>query len=297
MTKYVIPIVVIVLALLGANGLYVVGQGHAAIVSRMGRVEAAAVGPGLHFKLPYVQTVTLYDTREIASQAEPVDAKTRDGQAVRAGFDARWRIVDPARWFAATAGNELQTLQQMMPQIRAALQAQIAQRDLADVLVAGGRDIGEPVRAQVAGAIRAKLGIDLLAVSVGRVLPPDTALTSLYKRMTDEAQAQAGAVRAKGEEAAAGVRATGDAANQQVIAAADQAAAKVRGAGDAQAAGIYAAASAKDPSFFRYWSALETWRQSFSGGGAVVVLDRNSPFMQAVDAGAAGGRTAPPKAH
>jgi membrane protease subunit HflC len=73
-----------------------------------------------------------------------------------------------------------------------------------------------------------------------------------------------------------------------VLAAANQSAAAVRGEGDAQAAKIYAAASAKDPQFFRYWSSLDTWRKSFSGGGAIVVLDKGSSFMQAVDAGTAG---------
>ena len=91
------------------------------------------------------------------------------------------------------------------------------------------------------------------------------------------------------------LRAQGDADNEQVLAAANQAAAAIRGDGDADAAKIYAAASAKDPQFFRYWSSLDAWRNSFSGGGAVVVLDKGSPFVQAVDAGAANDGTVPAK--
>jgi membrane protease subunit HflC len=292
--KYSIPILIIVLALLGVNGIYVVGEGHAAVLSRFDRMEAAGIGPGLHFKLPFVQDVSVYDTREIASQAEPGDCKTRDGQTVRVGFHVRWQIVDPTTYFNATSGDDLQATQQMEPLIRDALRKHVAESDLSGLLAAN-QGMGAQVRSDVAAQIREKLGIDVLDVAVGRVLPPEDALDAVYKRMTTEAQAAAGAVRAQGAAAAAAVRAQGDADDQQVLAAADQAAAAVRGEGDAQAARIYASASAKDPQFFRYWSSMDAWRKSFSGGGAVVVLDKGSPFMQAIEAGAAGGNAAPTK--
>lgn len=293
--RYAVPVAIIVLALLGANGIYVVGEGHAAVVSRLGRIEAAGVGPGLHFKLPFVQDVTVYDTREIASQAEPGDCKTRDGEVVRVGFHVRWQVADPAAYFAATSADELQAVQQMEPVVRNALRKEVADQDLSKVLAATNRDVGAMVRGDVGDEIRRKLGIEVLDVGIGRVLPPEDALASVYKRMNNEAQVQAGTVRADGEAAAAAIRAEGDAQNQQVLAAADQAAAAIRGEGDAEAAKIYAAASAKDPQFFSYWSSLETWRRSFSGGGAVVVLDKDSAFMRAVDAGAATDNTAPKK--
>lgn len=291
--KYAIPILVIVLALLGANGIYVVGEGHAAVLSRFGELQAAGVGPGLHFKLPFVQDISVYDTREITTQAEPGDCKTRDGQLVRVGFHVRWRIVDPALYYKVTSGDELQAIQLMEPLVRDALRKAVASADLPALLASDG-GIGVRLRGEVGEQVRQKLGIDVLDVAVGRVLPPEDALASVYKRMTTEAQAAAGTVRAEGEAAAAAIRAAGDVGDQQALAAANRAAAAVRGDGDAQAAKIYAAASAKDPQFFRYWSTLDTWRKSFSGGGAVVVLDKGSSFMQAVDAGASGGAT-PPK--
>lgn len=293
--KYAIPIVIIVLALLGANSIYVVGEGHAASLSRFGRVETSGIGPGLHFKVPFVQDVSVYDTREIISQAEPGDCKTRDGHAVRVGFHVRWQIADPATYFNATSGDELQATQQMEPLIRNALRSEVADNDLSALLAATSQSMGAKVRGDVGAELRGKLGIDVLDVGIGRVLPPEDALASVYKRMTTEAQAAAGSVRAQGEAEAAATRAQGDADNEKVLAAANQAAAAIRGDGDAGAAKIYAAASAKDPQFFRYWSSLDAWRNSFSGGGAVVVLDKSSPFMQAIDAGAAGDTPPPAK--
>lgn len=293
--KYAIPVVIILLALLGANSIYVVGAGHAATLSRFGEIETTGVGPGLHFKLPFVQDVSVYDTREIVSQAEPGDCKTRDGQSVRVGFHVRWQIADPATYFKATSGDELQATQQMEPMVRDALRKQVADHDLSSLLVATDHGIGDQVRSAVGETIRKKFGIDVLDVAVGRVLPPEDALASVYKRMTAEAQAAAGSVRSDGDAAAAAIRAQGDADDEKVLAAADQAAAAIRGQGDAQAAKVYATASAKDPQFFNYWSSLYTWRKSFSNGGAVVVLDKGSPFMQAIDAGASTNNTTPKK--
>lgn len=285
--RYAAPIIIIVLALLAANGIYVVGSGHGAVVTRVGTTDAAVVGPGLHVKLPFVQKVGVYDSREIMSRVDPGACKTRDGQAVQVGFHVRWQIVDPLEFFKVSGGDELKATQQMVPLVRSALCAQVARHDLADVLAATNDALGTPARDAVADEVRAKLGIAVLGVGVGRVLPPDDALAAVYQRMGTEAKAQVDMVRANGDAAAAAIRAKGDAAHEQVLAAAATAAAVVRGKGDADAAQIYAAAATQDPQFFQYWSTLHAWRKTFDGGGAVVVLDKGSPFMQAVDAGAA----------
>jgi len=287
--KYLIPVVIIVLALLAANGIYVVGEGHAALLTRFGHVQASDIGPGLHFKLPFVEDVTIYDTRAIVMRAEPEDYKTEDGDPVRVGFFVRWQVADPDAWFKATTGDDLQVTQQMTPVIRTALRSEIAGHSQAELLASDGGPIDRGLRAAVSEDLRKRLGVTILDIGVERVLPPDDALKSVYKRMSAEANAKAGEVREQGEAAAAAIRAKGDAADQKVVGAAAKQAAEVSGQGDAEAAKIYALASAKDPQFFRYWSSLETWRNSFANGGAVVVLDRNSPFMRAIEEGAAGG--------
>ncbi|HEX5353312.1 MAG TPA: protease modulator HflC [Rhodanobacteraceae bacterium] len=286
--KYAIPIVIIVLALLAANGIYVVSQGHAAVLIRLGHIQASEIEPGLHFKLPFVEKVTVYDTRAIVLQSEPEDFKTEDGDPVRVGFFVRWRVADPDAYFKATSGDELQVTRQMTPVIHGALRAQVARHSLSDLLASDGGTIDKGLHDSVSGTLRAKLGVTVLGIGVERVLPPDDTLSSVYKRMSAEAQARVGEARAEGESAAAAIRAKGGAADQQVLTAAAKDAAKMRGEGDAAAAKIYAAAAAKDPQFFRYWTSLETWRETFKDGGAVVVLDRSSPFMRAIDEGAAG---------
>lgn len=290
--KYYLVIGLVILALLAVDGMYVVGAGHAAVLTRLGHVEASAVAPGLHFKLPFIDDANVYDTRAITVQAEPEDCKTAGGEAVRVGYFVRWRVADPDAYFKATGGDELRVAQRMAPAIGAALRTQVGAHSLGELITSDGGAIDQALRAAVGATLRAQLGIDVIDVGVERVLPPDAALAAIYKRMGADAAARAGSVRAEGAAAAAAIRAKGDAASQQQIAAADLAAASVRGEGDAVAAKIFASASAQNPDFFRYWSALETWRKTFAGGGAVIVLDKGSPFVEAIDAGAADGGAA-----
>jgi len=105
----------------------------------------------------------------------------------------------------------------------------------------------------------------------------------VYKRMQADAKAQAAALRAQGEDQAAAIRSEGEQQAQALLAQAQKDAASVRGEGDVQAAKIYAAASARDPQFFQYWSDLQTFRDTFGDGHAVIVLDRDSPLVKAVE--------------
>lgn len=293
--KYLIPVAIIVLALLGANGIYVVSQGHAVVLTRFGHVEAIGVGPGLHVKVPFLDRISSYDTRSLLLQSQPADYKTADGDAVRAGFFMRWRVADANVYFNATQADELQAGRQIAPVVVTALRAQIAKHTTAELLATDGGAIDAALRDAVAAELRERLGVAVLAVGIRRIMPPDSSLPDVYKRMTAEAKAQADAIRADGKTAAAAIRAKGDAADAQVLEAANSAAAIDRGQGDVAAAKVYAQASAQDPQFFRYWSTLNTWRKTFGDGGAVVVLDKDSPFMQAVDEGAASA--APDKKH
>ena len=67
---------------------------------------------------------------------------------------------------------------------------------------------------------------------------------------------------------------------QAVIFAAERDAQKLRGEGDAEAARVYAQAYGRDPSFYAFHRSLEAYRKSFADGNAVIVLERNDPFLQ-----------------
>jgi len=277
--KVLAALLVLILALAGADSMFVVREGHGGLLLQFGRIASAPLGPGLHFKIPFAQQVDVYDTRAIVSESEPERYQTSDGDAVDVGFYSRWRIADPDAYYRATSGEELQATQQMMPMIRDALRSQVQAHELRDIIPGDGA-ISTRVRTLVDKEARARLGIEILDVGIERVEFPDEAADAVYKRMQADAKSQAAALRAQAEEKASGIRAEGEHKAQEILAKAQQDAGAIRGEGDAQAAKVHAQTSAEDPQFFAFWSSLQAYRAALDNGRAVIILDRASPFLK-----------------
>lgn len=277
--KVIAALIVLILALAAADSVFVVREGHGALLLQFGRIASAPLAPGLHLKFPFAQQVDLYDTRAIVSESEPERYQTSDGEAVDVGFYSRWRVVDPQAYYRATSGEELQATQQMMPLIRDALRSQVQAHDLGDI-IAGDGAISTRLRTLVDKETRARMGIEILDIGIERVEFPDEAADAVFKRMQANAKSQAAALRAAGEEKASAIRAEGEHKAQEILASAQQQADATRGEGDAQAARIHAQTSAQDPQFFAFWSSLQAYRAALDNGRAVIVLDRQSPFLK-----------------
>lgn len=277
--KVFAALIVLILVLAGADSVFVVREGHGALLLQFGRIAGEPLAPGLHFKFPFAQQVDVYDTRAVVSESEPERYQTADGDAVDVGFYSRWRVLDPQAYYRATSGEELQATQQMMPLIRDALRSQVQAHDLHDV-IAGDGAISTQVRALVDKETRSRLGIEILDVGIERVQFPDEAAAAVYKRMQANAKSRAAALRAQAEQEASGIRAEGEHKAQEVLAKARQEADATRGEGDAQAARVHAQTSAEDPQFFAFWSSLQAYRAALDNGRAVIVLDRQSPFLK-----------------
>ena len=136
----------VLLALLGS--VYVVNEGHAGLVLNLGKVVRSDVGPGLHFKVPLVESVRVFDRRLQVLSAEPERFITSDKLDVSVDFFALGRIQDLRRFYRATGGDEERAIALLAPIIRDSLKNEINSRTLQQV-VSGDRE------AVVAGQIRA----------------------------------------------------------------------------------------------------------------------------------------------
>ncbi|MGH8211936.1 MAG: SPFH domain-containing protein, partial [Rhodanobacteraceae bacterium] len=174
--------IMLLLVLAAGNSVFVVREGHAALLMQFRSIEGVAVDPGLHFKLPFVQRAEVYDTRAIVTESEPNDYQTRDGNAVQVGFYVRWRIIDPQAYYRATSGEELQATQQMTPLVHDALRSQVQAHTLADLIGSDNGAIGTRLRTLVDAETRDRLGVQILDVGIERVDFPDPAADAVYKR-------------------------------------------------------------------------------------------------------------------
>lgn len=279
LSAWVPPLIIVLLALFGS--MYVVNEGQSAIVLNLGKVVRNDVGPGLHFKIPFVESARVFDRRLQVLDANPERYLTSDKQDISLDFFAIGRIADVRAFYRATGGDESVAVQRLAPIIKNALTGEINSRTLQQV-VSGDR---EKVVAKQLDSINrgaSTLGVKIVDIRIKRVdLPEDSnVLKSVYDQMRSQRQQVASQLRAEGVEQAQTIRAEADRQQQVLLAEAERDAQKLRGEGDAGAAAIYASAYGRDPAFYAFHRSLEAYRKSFADGNAVIVLDRNDPFLQ-----------------
>ena len=276
---WIAALVATLLALLGS--VFVVREGHSAIVLNLGRVVRTDVGPGLHFKWPLIETARVFDRRLSVYQSEPERYLTGDKLDVSVDFFALGRIENLRRFYQATAGNEEIAVQRLTPIIRDSLLNEVNSRTLLQV-VSGDRSdvIGRQLDAINKGA--STLGIRIVDLRIKRIeLPQDSnVLQSVYTQMRSQRLQVASQLRAEGLEQGQTIRARADRDKSVLLAEAERDAQLQRGEGDAIAAKAYADAANKDPSFYAFQRSLEAYRASFKDGESVIVLDRDDPFLQ-----------------
>ena len=276
---WLIAAVAVLLLLMGS--VYTVSEGQGAIVLNLGRVVRSDIGPGLHFKWPLVESARIFDRRLQVLDAEPERYLTSERKDVSVDFFAVGQIQDLRAFYRATGGQEDIAIQRLAPIIKDSLRNEINSRTLSQV-VSGDRS--EIVDRQLAAINKgaATLGVRIVDLRIKQIdLPTDSeVIGQVYRRMRAQRQQVASRLRAEGEEQAVQVRANADRDRAIILAEAERDAQKLRGEGDAEAARIYGAAAGRDPGFYAFQRSLEAYRKSFADGNAVIVLERNDPFLQ-----------------
>ncbi len=276
---WIAVIVAVLFALLGS--VFVVKEGETAIVLNLGRVSRADLGPGLHFKVPLVENALVFDRRLQVLDSSPERYLTSERKDVQVDFFSIGLIADATAFFRATGGDESVAVARLVPIVKDSLRNEINARTLQQV-VSGDRS--EIIEAQL-GKINegaATLGVRIIDLRIKQIdLPTDSeVITNVFARMSAQRRQVASALRAEGEEQARTIRAQADREQTVILAEAERDAQRLRGAGDAEAAQTYAQAANKDPAFYAFQRSLEAYRRSFADGEALIVLDRDDPFLQ-----------------
>ena len=276
----IIPIVVVALLLL-LGSVYVVREGQTGLVLNLGRVARTDIGPGLHFKVPLIESARVFDRRFYAAEFSPARYLTSPRKDVSVDFVAIGLISDVADFYRATGGQMDLASERLAPIIKDSLRNEINARTLQQ-LVSGDRS--EIIARQLEGINEAAktLGMRVIDIRLKQIdLPTDSdVIAQVYDRMRAERRQVASRLRAEGEEQARIIRAEADRERTVLVAEAERDAQKLRGEGDAEATRIYGQAASRDPSFYAFQRSLEAYRAAFADGNGVIVLERDDPFLQ-----------------
>lgn len=266
--------------------IFTLTEGQHGILLRLGRLvqdsqshQAKVLGPGLHFKLPFIETLRTFDTRLQTLDIKSSRIVTKEKKDVIVDYYVKWKISDLAEYFTSTGGSALKAETLLEQQLNTYLRAAFGRRTISD-LVSGGRDDVMGLLRQKAEEQAKKLGIRVVDVRLKGIELPENTSNAIYQRMRADMQKIANHHRADGQATAEAIRSKADATVTVLLATARSEAQTVRAAGQAEAASIYANAYNKNPSFFAFYRSLKAYIASFKDPSSVFVLDPSSSFFE-----------------
>lgn len=274
-----ILVAVLALLLLLLNSFYIVDQRAKVVLFEFGELKASDDRPGLHFKVPFMQTVKKFDGRILTLDNQTETFLTVEKKNVEVDFFVKWRIDNVATYYRATGGQDLVAEGRLATIINPGLRAEFGSRTIQQA-VSGERDEIMAALEKSASDKVKDLGIKLVDVRIKSINLPKGVSDSVYERMRAERTRTASDLRARGFEEAEKIRAEADRSAQTTLADAYREAQKLRGEGDAKSTEISARAYGVDPEFYAFYRSLNAYRDSFRDQKDVLVLEPKGEFFK-----------------
>jgi len=272
---------------------YTIYPTEQAILLQWGGPRAVETEPGLHVKIPWVQTVAYIDKRLLNVDVQAEEIETQDRKELSIDAFARWRIVDPIR-FNEIAKTKDSAVQHLTAILDAKLRRVLGSATLADV-VSTKQD---QLMAQVREAMNAEtkdFGIVVVDVRVKHANLPQESADAVYARMQQERKREAAQIEAEGTEVADTIRARADREVTVIKAEATAEADILKGEGDAEKTRILGEAFSQDPDFFSFYRSLQAYETALPASDTTAVLSLDSEFFRYLTQGPGTARATPHK--
>ena len=270
-------IAVLVVIFVVSLAVFTVDQTQQAIVIQLGKPLEGIYGPGLHFKVPFIQQVVQFERRILVYDATPTEILTKDKKNLVVDNYTKWSIADPLRFYT-TVKNENGAQSRLDDIVYAQLRVELGQHDLSDI-VSSTRDI-IMTKVTKKAAERAKdYGIHVVDVRIKRADLPEQNEKHVFGRMKAERERQAKQYRSEGEEESKKITAKADMERTIILAKAYKESEQLKGEGDAGAVKIYADAYQEDLEFYEFIRSLEAYKISLKKD-TKLVINLNAPFFK-----------------
>ncbi len=276
---------IFVLAVLGVgalvlfNSAFIVPQTAAAMVFQFGRLARPPISdPGLYFKVPFIETVTLIDKRVLDNDLRPQTILASDQKNLVVDAFTRYRITDPLKFYQALNNVRLanQTLERI---VNDRVRSVLAGADTRQIIDTNRAQLMEKIQEEVNRDTQA-LGITVVDVRLSRVELPRETTEAVFRRMTTDREREAAALRAQGAQLAQQIRSKADAEVQVILGTANKEAEELRGKGDADKTRIMAEAFRLDAEFSAFFRSMQAYETAFQKGDTRMVLSPDSPFFR-----------------
>jgi len=290
----------IVLALLGAAAaaayfaLFIVHQNEQALVLEFGKPKRVINEPGLHWKIPVVETVDYFDKRILDLDTQPQEVTASDQKRIVVDAFARYRITDPLRFYQ-TVRDERNVRSRLGPIVESSIRRVLGATTFQSLV----RDRREELMKRIAQQVNNEgkdFGLEVVDVRIKRADLPEQNSKNIFDRMRAERQREAAEFRAEGAAAANRIRATADREATVIKAEATRKGELLRGEGDAERNQVFNLAFGKDPEFFAFYRSMQAYETGIKSGDTRMLLSPDSEFFRFFNSASGGpvpGRATP----
>nr|WP_315457380.1 protease modulator HflC [uncultured Sphingorhabdus sp.] len=247
----------------------VVPETQQAIISSYGKVDRV-VNPyrkgeqfgqtraGLTFRIPFVEQIQMIDKRVLSVEMEQQEVLSTDQLRLQVDAFARFRVVRPAQMYR-TIRTEDRLRDQLRTILGSSLRNELGKRTFSTLLSAERGEVMENIQTAL-NREASKYGAEVIDVRIKRADLPAATLQSAYNRMRSARNQEAIAIDAEGQKEA------------QII----------RADAEAEAARIYAISYGKDPDFYDFYRAMQSYRQTFQNGegSSNIILSPQNAYLE-----------------
>ena len=285
MKKTIIIIALVLVLVIGLSGaLFTVREDQYACTFRFSEIVATNDTPGLHFKMPFVDSVKYYSKATQFYDIPPSEVLTSDKQNMTVDCYILWKIADPQQFYRAlgTTAKAEERLNAITYNALKNAMGRLAQADIINMNDGAERnDIYEGITATV-DAQAVTYGIHVEDVKIKQFDLPDSNLNAVYSRMISERNQMAEKYTADGNYDASIIRNDVDKQVNIIISNAEAEAAVLVAEGEAEYMRMLAEAYNTDDKkvFYEFTLALDALKQSLTGTEKTIILDADSELAQ-----------------
>jgi membrane protease subunit HflC len=303
--KSVLIILLVAAVAVVYESAFTVGETEQVVITQFGKIVRDPIqDPGLRFKIPFIEKANFFPKNIQEWDGDPGQIPTLDKTFIWVDAFARWKIVDPVKFFQ-TLNNRFNAISRLNDIIDPAVRNFITSHKLIDavrksnreldtaeigledlekkpqsfyVITIGREKITQGILEQAQPKL-AQFGIELVDVKIKSINYVEEVRKSVYDRMIAERKQIAEKFRSEGKGEAQKVLGQKERDLQQITSEAYRAAQEIKGRADAEAAKIYADAYGIDPDFYAFTQTLEIYNESLSKD-ASLLLSTDSEFLK-----------------
>ena len=269
----------VVIGLTAMSSVFTVHQTQQVLITQLGDPIRVIETPGLHLKVPFIQSVITFDRRLLDFDAPGEEVILGDQRRLIVDSFTRYRITNPLVFYQTVGATEQGIRARLNSIVSSSLRRVLGNEPLLSVLSTDRARIMGEIRNQVNAEAR-QFGIEVVDVRIRRADLPEENTQAILSRMQSERERVAREARAEGAEVAQRVRAGAERERAVLLAEAQAQSDVLRGEGEQEAIGIVAAAFGRDIEFFQFWRSMQAYREAFSEGHTRMVMTPDSEFFR-----------------